>query len=93
MGHFGPWTDIYCQNDEVSTDGTSADPRNVTRKGRQIPPRSHAASCLCDFAPHLTQRGILIGLVSIRKLGTFWHQAGIDMRHVGGRFWVILGQF
>ena len=57
MVPFWPMVSVLCQNDEVSTVCT---PLNVTRKGRQIPPRCHGASSYCDTAPHLTQRGILI---------------------------------
>ena len=61
MGHFDAYVDIYCQNDEVSTDVHTGTPTDVTRKGRQIPPHTDAASCLYRCAPHLTQRGILNG--------------------------------
>ena len=48
MGQFEAYLGLYCQNDEVSTVCT----RTGTRRGRSIPPRSHAASCLCVTAPH-----------------------------------------
>ena len=72
MGHFRPYTALYCQNDEVSPDVHTFRTPDVTRNGRQIPPHIDAASCLCRCAPHLTQRGILIGHVYSLKLGIFW---------------------
>ena len=60
MVPFGARLVLYCQNDEVSPD---VHPWFWTRKGRQIPPRSTAASCLLLTAPHLAQRGILNALV------------------------------
>ena len=46
MGRFDPYYGLYCQNDEVSTVCTRMYTQNVTRSGRQIPPRITPASWL-----------------------------------------------
>ena len=71
MGHFDAQGRLYCQNDEVSPDVHTRLPTDVTRKGRQIPPLSDAASCSCPTAPHLTQRGILNEVLFERFLGDY----------------------
>ena len=58
-------------------------------------PHGHVSKLTTVAAPHLTQRGTLLGNliepVSIRELGTFWLSEGKGMRHVGGQsegqFW------
>ena len=46
MGHFDARVGLYCQNDEVSTKCTPPYTTDVTRKGRQIPPRQPADKLL-----------------------------------------------
>ena len=52
-------------------------------------PSVTADKLLLVTLPHLAQRGILNELGSIRKLGTFWHEAAKGMRHVGGQETVV----
>ena len=56
-------------------------------------PTIPADKLLLGMAPHLARRGILIEVVYSLKLGIFRVPGVLRMRHVGGRFWVILGQF
>ena len=68
MGHFDPWTILYCQNDEVSTVCTPwfqgrevvADTPTVSRSELLLGHRSSSA-----------QRGILIDLGIDRFLGDY----------------------
>ena len=52
MGHFDPWVDVYCQNDEVSPDVHVW----LYAKGSSDTPRSRETSSLLGPIPHLTQR-------------------------------------
>ena len=53
MGHFDPSSEFIVKMTKCRQLCTPL----CTRSGRQIPPRTPAASCLLVSAPHLTQRG------------------------------------
>ena len=66
----------------MSTECTPVLSREVVARYPHIP----RSKLLLRDAPHLAQRGILIGMGYSLKLGIFRVLAGIGMRHVGGRF-------
>ena len=60
MGRFDPYSVVYCQNDEVSPDVHTPE-QSRERVARY--PHGRDSKLSASAAPHLAQRGILIGTV------------------------------
>ena len=60
MGRFDPWTEVCCQNDEVSTVCT---PSDMSREGVADTPTHVRSKLLLDMCSSSAQRGILIDAV------------------------------